>query len=140
MTGDGGTTKNGNHLTPSERRALVWTATGAVVCLAGAVISGLLNAVLFLAAFVGALGGVIHEIAQSRGKILFFEKHGDGLYLGSLAGMVLGAAAGIIAVRGFLAGTGATIGAVEIGYESFVAGLALKGITEAAAGNPTKKE
>ena len=91
--------------------------------------------VLTLALSVGALGGLVHEIAQSGGKILFFEKKQDGLYLGSVAGMVLGAVAGILVVRGHLIGEVANVGMVQLSYEVFTAGLALKGVTEAAGGN-----
>lgn len=97
---------------------------------------------LWLAASVGALGGLVHEIAQSGGKILFFQKHDDGLYLGALAGMVLGAVAGILVIRGHLvfSTTGASLsaGTIQISYEVFTAGLALKGVTEAAGGNAVK--
>ena len=97
---------------------------------------------LWLAASVGGLGGLVHEIAQSGGKVLFFQRHEDGLYLGALAGIVLGAVAGILVIRGHLifSATGATLsaGTVQISYEVFTAGLALKGVTEAAGGNPVK--
>jgi len=96
--------------------------------------------VIWLAASVGALGGLVHEIAQSGGKIMFFQRHQDGMYLGSLAGMVLGAVAGILVVRGHLisgvAGAATSVNNVQLTYEVFIAGLALKGVTEAAGGNP----
>ena len=95
---------------------------------------------MWLAASVGALGGLVHEIAQSGGKIMFFERHQDGMYLGSLAGMVLGAVAGLLVVRGHLISGGAVAAAsvnnVQLTYEVFIAGLALKGVTEAAGGRP----
>lgn len=59
--------------------------------------------VLGLAVSVGALGGLTHEIAQSGGKVLVPRMCQDGLYLGSLAGMVLGIVAGLLVVRGALA-------------------------------------
>jgi hypothetical protein len=90
--------------------------------------------VLWLAVAVGGLGGLAHEIAQSGGKILFFKKETDGMYLGSLAGVVLGAVAGLLAVRGLIVNPAVQPGAIQLVYESFLAGLALKGITEAAAG------
>ena len=95
---------------------------------------------LWLAASVGALGGLVHEIAQSGGKILFFQTHEDGMYLGSLAGMVLGAVAGLLVIRGQLgsgaAGAVAPANYAQLTYEIFISGLALKGITEAAGGKP----
>jgi hypothetical protein len=96
--------------------------------------------VLWLAASVGGLGGLAHEIAQSGGKIMFFQKHQDGMYLGSLAGIVLGAVAGILVIRGHLiagsAGPTFSGGTIQLEYEIFSAGLALKGVTEAAGGKP----
>ena len=97
-----------------------------------------------LAFSVGGLGGLIHEIAQSGGKILFFKKQEDGFYLGSVAGIVLGAAAGLLAIKGFLIGGTTPLPSTntQIIYEVFLAGLALKGVTEAAAGTavPAKNE
>jgi hypothetical protein len=94
---------------------------------------------IWLAASVGALGGLVHEIAQSGGRIMFFQTHQDGMYLGSLAGMVLGAVAGLLVIRGHLISGGtvaASVNTVQITYEVFIAGLALKGVTEAAGGKP----
>ena len=95
---------------------------------------------LWLAASVGGLGGLVHEFVQSGGKIVFFQQHRDGLYLGSLAGVILGAVAGILMIRGHLiagAPSDAPLGSItQLSYESFFAGLALKGVSEAAAGNP----
>lgn len=101
----------------------------------------------------GALGGLIHEIAQSGGKIFFLQKRDDGLNLGSLAGMALGSVAGIIVLQGYLAPPTAcpaklseaakieACQAVEkqqkantsLLIEMFLAGLALKGVSQAAA-------
>jgi hypothetical protein len=93
---------------------------------------------LWLAASVGALGGLAHEIAQSGGRIMFFERHQDGIYLGSLAGMVLGGVAALLVIRGHLMAQGAvavtSVNTVQLTYEIFIAGLALKGVTEAAGG------
>jgi len=98
---------------------------------------------LWLAASVGGLGGLTHEIAQSGGKIAFFEKHEDGLYLGTLAGVALGAVAGILVVRGYLVpapqGTTASFSLAQVSYEVFTAGLALKGVVEAAGGSVVPK-
>ena len=93
---------------------------------------------LWLAASVGGLGGLVHEFAQSGGKIVFFQKEKDGLYLGSLAGTVLGAVAGLLVIRGHLTGSSPDVNTTQLTYEIFVAGLALKGVTEAAAGNPVR--
>lgn len=93
--------------------------------------------ILTLALSVGGIGGLVHELAQSRGKILFFRKEQDGLYLGSIAGIVLGGVAGVLTIRGFLADGSISDGnTVQVVYEVFLAGLALKGVVEAAGGNP----
>lgn len=90
--------------------------------------------VLWLAVSGGALGGWAHELAQSGGKILYPKSMSDGFYLGGLSGVVLGAVAGILVVRGHLTGGTSDINMVQLSYEVFMAGLALKGITEAASG------
>lgn len=82
------------------------------------------HSILLLAASVGALGGLTHEIAQSGGKIMFFEKEEGGMYLGSLAGAVLGAVAGILMVRGHLiesaAGSALSISWTQLSYEVYM--------------------
>jgi hypothetical protein len=101
-------------------------------------VSGYYHWWLWLAAAVGGLGGLVHEFAQSGGRIVFFQQNRDGLYLGSLAGVVLGAVAGILVIRGHLIGSdpgAAPLGSVtQLSYECFFAGLALKGVSEAASG------
>jgi hypothetical protein len=93
-----------------------------------------------LAISLGCLGGLVHELAQSGGKIMFFESRKDGLYIGSLAGLVLGGVAAILVVRGVLvpdlAAKLTDSGYVNLAYEAFMAGLGLKGIVEATAGTP----
>lgn len=99
------------------------------------------NQYLFVLAFsVGGLGGLVHEIVQSKGKILFFERHTDGLYLGTIAGVFLGAVAGILVIRGYLTGDTAPTDStfVQMSYEAFSAGLALKGVAEAAGTGETQ--
>lgn len=93
---------------------------------------------IWLAISMGAIGGLIHEFFQSGGKILFFKKAQDGIYLGSVAGMILGAVAGILYIRGEL-GTLTSV-TTDVNYQQlsidlFLAGLGLKGIAEAAAGS-----
>ncbi len=94
---------------------------------------------LYLAATIGALGGLVHEIAQSKGKILFFAKKEDGFYLGSVAGMVLGAVAGIMVARVLISNPPTAITAAQLSYEAFIAGLGLKGVIEAAGGQPVSQ-
>jgi hypothetical protein len=82
---------------------------------------------------VGGLGGLVHEVAQSGGKIMFFERKIDGMYLGTLSGMILGGVAGILAARGLQTDAAAR---TNVFYECFLAGMALKGIVEASTGAP----
>ncbi len=126
-----------------EERSLYYSLAALIVLLILAWLSFTYNSWLLLAASAGALGGFVHEIAQSRGKIMFFHKYDDGFYLGSIAGMVLGAVTGILVIRGYLVATpsGATVSVsnIQLSYEAFLAGLALKGVVEAAAGNTVSK-
>lgn len=84
--------------------------------------------------------GLVHEFVQSRGTIVFLESKPDGLYVGSLAGVVLGAVAGLLVVRGHLLTSGAGdvpfISITQLGYEIFFAALGLKGVAETATSNP----
>ena len=90
--------------------------------------------VIGLAAAVGGLGGLVHEIAQSGGKIFFFERKLDGFYIGSIAGTILGAVAGLLAVQGLIADPADAPTSTRLIYEALLAGIALKGVTEAAGG------
>ena len=96
------------------------------------------NANYFLIAIsMGALGGLVHEFAQSGGKILFIQKAEDGYYLGSIAGIVLGAVAGILYIRGEIAlldNPAYEVNVNAFAIDVFIAGLGLKGLTEAASG------
>lgn len=89
-----------------------------------------------LAASMGALGGIGHEFAQSGGRIVFIQRRGDGLYLGSLTGAVLGAMAGLLMIRGYLSQAKDAIPYGQVAYETFTSGLALKGVVEALTDKP----
>ena len=88
----------------------------------------------FVLAFaVGCLVGLIHEVFQSGGKILSFARNEDGLYLGALAEMLLGAVSGLLSARGVSTVDAASLR--SLAYDAFLAGVALKGIAEAAGGS-----
>jgi hypothetical protein len=129
-------------LTFSEKVSLVVTGVTFVVLCILAWASSHYNWLLGLAVSVGGLGGLVHEVAQSNGKIAFLEikKYDDGLYLGTLAGVLLGAVAGILVIPGYLitstSGTELSVNMTQVAYETFSAGLSLKGVVEAAAGTP----
>ena len=122
----------------SMSRADFWSVIVTVAVAIGLAVLASISAqrgwVIWLAVAVGALGGLVHEIAQSGGKILFFERKLDGFYIGGLAGAVLGAVADLIAIRGAITNPAETPNITELFYEAFLAGMALKGITEAAGG------
>lgn len=107
----------------------------------------------------GALGGFLHEFVQSRGKILFLKNQEDGLYLGSITGLILGIVAGILVYGGTINITAstqntainATLNSIQIVkpsalflqsllFQSLIAGLGLKGVTEAATGIGKSKD
>ena len=94
------------------------------------------QSIFFLAASMGALGGIGHEFAQSGGRIVFIQRRGDGLYLGSLTGAVLGAIAGLLMIRGYLTPGIPAIPYGQVAYETFTSGLALKGVVEAITDKP----
>jgi len=132
-----------NGLSGEQMRSIVITVVLGVVLLVLAWLGMRNTWVLCLAASGGALGGLVHEFAQSGGKIMFFKRYDDGYYLGAIAGAVLGAVSGVLVVRGHLiaaaSGQPLQISTIQLAYEVFLAGLALKGITEAAGGNPVQK-
>ena len=88
------------------------------------------NNVLLAPIFLGAMGGMIHEIAQSNGKFILPTRDTDGnWYLGGLFGLIAGGVAGLLLAQG-LKETTVGVGLVS---ESFLAGLALKGFADAVA-------
>ncbi|SRR5712692_8506925 len=56
--------------------------------------------IIWLGLAAGGLGGLLHEFAQSGGKLLLTKRQADGIYLGALTGMLLGMLAGVLAVQG----------------------------------------
>ena len=121
-------------LTRSEKHSVAWTGGLAFVLIITASWSYNQNAFV-LAISLGCVGGLMHELAQSGGKVLFFTKKDDGLYLGSVSGMMLGGISGVMAVHAIPAPqTGQELFFQNLAYETFMAGLGLKGLVEAAAG------
>ncbi len=86
---------------------------------------------LVAAISVAAIGGFVHEIVQSGGSVAYPQSKADGLYLGSISGLVFGAIAGLLAVQGIDPNSPVGISFVS---QMFFAGLALKGVAEAAGG------
>lgn len=143
----------------TEQLSAVTTSVAVLVVGIGAIIPSILYV---QAASAGALGGLVHEIAQSGGKFFFIQKRKDGLYLGSLTGMVLGSISGLLILQGFLPTSqvcptadipqelesqcqefvdrGQKAANTPLILEMFLAGVALKGISEAAVGNEVPEE
>ena len=118
-------------LTRLDYISIAVTVVAAVIC--GIVAAWFQDNPFVFAAALGALGGLFHEFFQSGGRVLFFERKADGMYLGSLAGMLMGAVAAMALAKGFNASAaGASL--QNLGYEAFMAGVTLKGISEAASG------
>jgi len=88
---------------------------------------------------VGAIGGIVHELSQSKGTAFLpstsTSKDGAGAgggggesYLGGLVGIVLGGAAGLLTLS-----TSSAQVSTQLVITAFAAGVALKGISDAAA-------
>ncbi len=84
-----------------------------------------------VAVSTAAIGGFVHEIFQSGGSVAYPQMKRDGLYLGSLSGLLFGAIAGMLVVQGLPATTSIDYSIVS---QMFFAGLALKGVAEAVGG------
>lgn len=123
--------ENDTALTPAERRSVLITVGLSLAFIATAWISYAQQVPFVLALSLGCIGGLFHELFQSGGKMLFFTKKEDGLYLGALTGMLLGGVSGSLAARGVSADAAQL---QALAYEAFLAGVGLKGLTEAAAG------
>jgi hypothetical protein len=126
-------------LTFGQKLSLVVTGVTFVVLCILAWVSSHYNWLLWLVVSVGGLGGLVHEFAQSGGKIAVVLRCEDGLYLGALSGVVLGAVAGILVIPDHLvastSGTELSVSMNHLACEAFSAGLALKGVAEAMGGN-----
>ncbi len=85
---------------------------------------------MFTAVFAGAIGGLVHEIAQSNGQFMLPYDDGKGnYYLGGLFGLVAGGVAGLLLTQGL----GAAAVSEALVSEAFLAGLGLKGFADAVA-------
>lgn len=96
----------------------------------------------WIAVGAGGLGGLVHEFAQSKGKMLFIKKYDDGLYLGSISGIILGVVAGILLLQNQITSdqTIETAKLTKATFDAFIAGLALKGVVDATSSVPQEKE
>jgi molybdopterin-binding protein len=87
--------------------------------------------VLVTSIAVAALGGIVHEIAQTNGTFMLPGRDAENprnVYLGGLYGLIAGGVAGLILVQ--TPNQGLTTALLS---EAFLAGLALKSVSEAVA-------
>ncbi len=84
---------------------------------------------LVIAISAGALGGLGHEFVQSGGTISFYKVKEDGLYLGSLSGLVIGMISALI----LFSSVSASSKEVVL-VQSLLVGLGFKGVAEAIGG------
>lgn len=107
-----------------------------------------LTTVFRLAISSGALGGLVHEVFQSGGKFAMpqlqqpqnksksqVDSQNASWYLGSISGLLFGAVAGLLLAQNITPPSGA----VAFAAQAFFAGLALKGVAEAAVDTQAKK-
>ncbi len=88
--------------------------------------------VLITAITVGALGGIVHELAQSSGKIIVpkTDTGSRDIYLGGLFGLISGGVAGLLIAQSLPDNAQITNSWLS---QFFLAGLSLKGFSEAVA-------
>jgi hypothetical protein len=115
-------------ITPAQ----VATVLSIIIAIFVASVAVVTKNVLVTAISVGALGGIVHEVAQSSGKVIIpkpDEKSGD-VYLGGLFGLIAGGVAGLLVVQGL-----PDVAPISNSWLSqfFLAGLGLKGFSEAVA-------
>lgn len=135
------TVKNG-----VKREPRVTTFSILLAILVAAVVAWYFRSWLALAFFVGGIGGILHELIQSGGKFFLPQPGEKEYYLGSFVGFFLGGVAGLIVLKGHLAapppaGTDLSSGGLfqyELALESLLAGIALKGVSEAATDRGAK--
>ncbi len=89
---------------------------------------------LLIAVASGAIGGLFQDIAQNKGIIKLPKRIGDEIYLGSLLGLILGAASGFLIFV-----TNPSGDTFSIGIAAFLAGSGLKGIGEALTSKKPEK-
>jgi hypothetical protein len=118
-----------------------FASTLTVVIVVGLTVYGysVLHSMFLTAILVGAIGGLVHEIAQSQGKYVLPSYDQKEFYLGSLFGLIAGGVAGLIFVAQGIPQVGSQTGNLPSNAliaESFLAGLGLKGFADAV--NPPK--
>jgi hypothetical protein len=135
----------GTTLEIGPRWSVIITLVTTVIIAIEALWAYSVNNIVWTAAGVGALGGLAHEISQSKGTAFLPDSSSGGQgggggggngesYLGGLLGLILGGAAGFLTLS---AATASTTVSVQFVVAAFSAGAAFKGIADAAA-SPSK--
>jgi uncharacterized membrane protein len=124
-----GVSELANFLTDPKNRGYIATIIAIVIVVAIALLSnGIWNTLLITVVCVGAIGGLAHELVQSGGKYMLPAEDATGnLCLGGLVGLVEGGIAGVILMQGQ---TAAVAGSQSLFISAFLAGLALKGVSD----------
>jgi len=121
----------------SEKDAGIFATVVALICLPIVALGShyFLNDWLIPAISVGALGGLAHELVQSQGKYMLPASDDKGNYcLGGLVGLVEGGIAGVILLQGQ---TTPIANPMSLLISAFLAGLALKGVSDSVNNFPT---
>jgi len=84
---------------------------------------------------IGAFGGLAHELVQSQGKYMLPAQDGENYCLGGLMGLIEGAIAGVLLIQGQ---TGTPALSQTLLISAFLAGLALKGVSDSVNNYPQK--
>jgi len=133
------------ELTTNAKWSLILTLVSTAVIAFVALWANAAGDIIWTVVSVGALGGLVHEIAQSKGTVFLPGSSSNTLagtgkgedYLGGLVGIILGGSAGLLTLA---VSSGTVVSArvtVQLIVTAFAAGVALKGISDAAA-SPTK--
>jgi hypothetical protein len=124
----------------SEKDAGIFATVVAIICLPIVALGShyYLNDWLIPAIIVGALGGLSHELVQSQGKYMLPACDDKGNYcLGGLVGLLEGGIAGVILLQGQ---TIPIANPQTLLISAFLAGLALKGVSDSVNNFPTTDE
>ncbi len=94
------------------------------------------NSLLLLSVVFGSFGGIIHDLIQNKGILVYPDSSSEGVYLGAGLGALLGALSGFLAY--------ATLSATSISDPKTLVvpltwGLSLKGLADAATNQTTSK-
>jgi hypothetical protein len=94
------------------------------------------NSLLLLSVVFGSFGGIIHDLLQNKGLLVYPDSSSEGVYLGAGLGALLGALSGFLAY--------ATLSATSISDPKTLVipltwGLSLKGLADAATNQTISK-